>query len=137
MNTVRMAWNKQYHADILWNKQIYADILWSKPLYVDLKKTSNIMLAFNKISNTVKPLLRGHPDKRPTPFERPHDYENLNQHVLISTPDERPPLLKGHISGTNVEASQEGFHCTCIMLIYYERSYNFMKANFIADWFMI
>ena len=61
--------------------------------------------------NTVEPLLRGHPDERPTPLERPHDTVNLNINVLIFTPDKRPPLLKGHFSGANGVASQEGFHC--------------------------
>ena len=46
----------------------------------------------------MQPLLRGHPDKRPTPVERPLDIVNLNINVLISTPDERPPQLKGHFS---------------------------------------
>ena len=58
---------------------------------------------------TVEPLLRGHPDERPPPLERPLDNVNLN--VLISTPDERPPLLKGHFSDAKGVASQEGFHC--------------------------
>ena len=61
---------------------------------------------------TVEPLLRGHPDERPPPLERPPDNVNLNINVLISTPDERPPLLKGHFSGAKGVASQEGFHCT-------------------------
>ena len=65
----------------------------------------------NKI--TVEPLLRGHPDESPTPLERPLDNVNLNINVLISTPDKRPPLLKGHISGAKGVASQEGFHCIC------------------------
>ena len=60
---------------------------------------------------TVEPLLRGHPDERPLPLERPLDKENLNINVLISTPDERPPLLKGHFSDAKGVASQEGFHC--------------------------
>ena len=47
---------------------------------------------------TVEPLLRGHPDERPPPLERPLDNVNLNINVLIFTPDERPPLLKGHFS---------------------------------------
>ena len=59
---------------------------------------------------TVEPLLRGHPDERPTPLERPLDTVNLNINVLISTPDKRPPLLKGHFSDANGSASQEGFH---------------------------
>ena len=60
---------------------------------------------------TVEILLRGHPDKRPTPLERPLDNVNLNINVLMSTPDEWPPLLKGHISAAKGVASQEGFHC--------------------------
>ena len=48
------------------------------------------------IMNTVEPLLRGHPFERPPPLERPLDYVNLDINVLISTPYERPPLLKGH-----------------------------------------
>ena len=62
-------------------------------------------------SYTVEPLLRGHPDERPPPLERPLDNVNLNINVLISTPDERPPLLKGHFSGAKGVASQKGFHC--------------------------
>ena len=63
---------------------------------------------------TVEPLLRGHPDDRPPPLERPPDnlYQIIN--VLIFTPDERPPLLKGHFSGAKGVASQEGFHCIII-----------------------
>ena len=49
--------------------------------------------------STVEPLYRGHPDERPTPLERPLYTANLNINVLISTPDERPPLLKDHFSG--------------------------------------
>ena len=48
--------------------------------------------------NKVEPLLRGQPDERPPPLERPLDNVNLNMNVLISTPDERPPILKGHFS---------------------------------------
>ena len=61
--------------------------------------------------NTVEPLLRGHPDEKPAPLERPLDYVNLNINVLISTPDKRPPLLKGHFPDAKGVASQEGFHC--------------------------
>ena len=32
------------------------------------------------------PLLRGHPDKRPPPLERPIDNVHLNINVFISTP---------------------------------------------------
>ena len=67
--------------------------------------------------NTVEPLLRGHPDERPPPLERPPDNVNLNINVLISTPDERPPLLKGHFSGAKGVASQEGFHCITLSII--------------------
>ena len=62
-------------------------------------------------TSTVEPLLRGHPDERPPPLERPLDIVNLNINVLISTPDERSPLLKGHFSDAKTVASQEGFHC--------------------------
>ena len=64
---------------------------------------------------TVEPLLWGHPDERPTPLKRPLDTGNLNINVLISTSDERPPLLKGHISAAKGVASQEGFHCIVIV----------------------
>ena len=60
---------------------------------------------------TVESLSRGHPDKRPLPMERPLNNINLNISVLISTPDERPPLSKGHFSSAKRTASQEGFHC--------------------------
>ena len=60
----------------------------------------------------MEPLLRGHPDEKPPPLERPLDNVNLDINVLISTPDERPSLLKGHLSGAKGVASQEGFHCT-------------------------
>ena len=54
---------------------------------------------YDMASKTVEPLLRGHPDERPPPLERPLDNVNLYINVLISTPDERPPFLKGHFSG--------------------------------------
>ena len=63
-------------------------------------------------SSTVEPLMRGYPDKRPPPLERPLANINLNINVLIFTPDERPPQLKGHFSDAKGVASQEGFNCT-------------------------
>ena len=60
---------------------------------------------------TLELLLRGHPDERPPPLERPLDNVNLNINVLICTPVERLPLLKGHFSREKGVASQEGFHC--------------------------
>ena len=63
------------------------------------------------VAYTVEPLLRGHPDERPSPLDGPFVNLNLNINVLISTPDERQPLLKGHFSGVKGVASQEGFHC--------------------------
>ena len=57
----------------------------------------------------MEPLMRGYPDKRPTPLERPLDTVTLNLYVLISTPDEKPPLSKVHFSGAKGVASQEGF----------------------------
>ena len=55
----------------------------------------------------------GTPFERPPPLEKPLDSVNLN--VLISTPDERPPLLKGHFSRAKGVASKEGFHCLSIL----------------------
>ena len=57
----------------------------------------------------MEPLLRGHLDETPTPLERSTDNVNLNINIPITTPDEGPTLLKGHISGANLIASQEGF----------------------------
>ena len=62
------------------------------------QKSENINLAYG-INIQWNPFLRGHPDKRPTPLERPLDTVNLNINILISTPDERQPHLKGHFSG--------------------------------------
>ena len=59
-------------------------------------------LSIHKCAETVTkytgPLLRGHPDKRPPTLEIPLDSLNLNINVLIFTPDERPPILKGQFS---------------------------------------
>ena len=59
----------------------------------------------------MEPFLRDHPDERPIPLEKPLENVNLNIHVLIPTPDKRPPFLKGHFSCEKGVASQEGFHC--------------------------
>ena len=56
----------------------------------------------------MEPLLRRHPDERPPYLERPLDNVNLNKNELISTPDKRPPLLKGHFSDAKGVASPEG-----------------------------
>ena len=57
----------------------------------------NISTNFLHWLSTVEPLSRDHPDARAPPLERPFNYVNLNIiNVLISTLDERPPLLKGH-----------------------------------------
>ena len=45
---------------------------------------------------------------RPTVWEA--DSVNLNINVLISTPEERPPLFKGHFSDAKGVTSHEGFH---------------------------
>ena len=63
----------------------------------------------------MEPLLRGHPDERPPPLERPLGNVNLNINVLIFTPNKRPPLLKGHFSDAKGVASQDGFHCIYII----------------------
>ena len=54
----------------------------------------------------MEPLLRGHPDERSPPLQRPLDNVNLNINVLIFTPDKRSPLLKGHFSDAKMVASQ-------------------------------
>ena len=46
----------------------------------------------DRFLHTVEPLLRGHPNERPSPLETPLNNVNLNKNVLISTPDQRPPL---------------------------------------------
>ena len=57
-----------------------------------------------------------------TPFEMSYCQETipstkatsqseLNMKVFIISPEERPPILKGYISGAKWVASQEGFYC--------------------------
>ena len=56
--------------------------------------------------------LRGHPDDRPLPLERPIDNVNLKINVLNSTSDERPtPLKRSPSLCKKGVASQEGFRC--------------------------
>ena len=83
---------------------------------------------------TVEPLLRGHPDERPPPLERPLDDVNLNIIVLITTPDERPPLLKGHFSDAKGVASQEGFHCTSFRNVFSVSTYKYIFDIFDSRW---
>ena len=44
-----------------------------------------------RTSFTVEPLLRGHPDEKPTPLQRPLSNIYLNINVLIYIPDEIHP----------------------------------------------
>ena len=81
----------------------------------EIEISSNLSNYIFKVS-TVEPLLRGHPDERPPPLERPLANINLNINVLISTPDKRPPLF----SDAKGVASQEGFHCIKGILNYFE-----------------
>ena len=52
-----------------------------------------------KKAHAVEPSLRGHLEERPSLLERPY-CNKIFQHlsVLISAPNERPSLFKGHIS---------------------------------------
>ena len=65
----------------------------------------------------MEPLFRGHPDERPTSLERSLDNVLISTpvfvliNVLISTPQERPLLLKGQFSVAKGVTSQEGCHC--------------------------
>ena len=72
-----------------------------------------IFSSFNNhnLQYTVEPLMSGHPDKRPIPPEKSMVNVYLKIDVLIFTPDERPPLLKNHLSGAKEVTLQEGFHC--------------------------
>ena len=95
---------------------------------------SNSSLCFT-FFYTVEPLLRGHPDERPPPLERPLDDVNLNINVLISTPDKRPPLFKGHFSDAKRVASQEGFHCTFYELSYFSKHPVYFMIVIISIYF--
>ena len=68
------------------------------------------------LKSSVEPLLRGHPFKRPIPMERSQDNVDLNINILISIPDERPPLLKSHFSCAKGVASQDRYHCSLYYL---------------------
>ena len=54
-----------------------------------------------------------------------------NMNVLSSTPDERPLLLKDHVSGSKGVAPQEGFHCysykSILLKILKYGKYTFLK----------
>ena len=65
----------------------------------------------------MEPLLRGYPVERPPSLCGHLTSHNVKLHInaLISTPDERPPFLRGHFSDAKGVASQEGFHCICIL----------------------
>ena len=56
----------------------------------DSLTSSRLDELLQNLNDTVEPLLRGLPDKRPTL----HDNVNLSINVLISTPDQRPSLLR-------------------------------------------
>ena len=82
--------------------------------------------------NTVEPLLRGHPDERPTTLERPLDNVNLNKNVLISTVMRSNPFLKAtflvqmgwpHKTGSNVVQ----------ILLYPEYLSSFLPVPQVAD----
>ena len=72
----------------------------------------------------MEPPLRGHPDERPPSLERPLNNVNLNINVLISTPDERPPLLKGHFSDAKGVASPVHFNNELIFRSVFSHSYH-------------
>ena len=61
--------------------------------------TSRKVMVTTDVYIYMEPLLKVHPDERPPPLERPLDNVNLNINVLISSPDEKPPLLICHFSG--------------------------------------
>ena len=65
----------------------------------------------------MEPLLRGHPDERPSPLEKPLDNVNLDINEFIYAPDDRSSLLKGHFSDAKRVASQEEFYCTYIYMV--------------------
>ena len=67
------------------------------------------------------------PRQEAAPLQRPLNNVNLNINVYISTPNKRPPLLKGHFSGEKGVASQDRFHCK---LFTYTRSI-WSKRNLI------
>ena len=75
----------------------------------------------------MEPLLGGNPDERPPPLERPLDNANVNINVLIFTPDERPPLLKGLFSDAKGVALHEGFHC--IYKLHFDTNINKLSHN--------
>ena len=61
-------------------------------------------LVYQLVIYTVEPLLRGHPDERPLPLERPLVNVNLNINVLIFL-----PLTRGHPSWKATFLMQKGW----------------------------
>ena len=59
----------------------------------------------NIYKNIILTEYSGGPFERPPLLERPLGKVNLNINIFFSTSDERPPLLKGHFSGTQGVAS--------------------------------
>ena len=98
-------WNVKYADQGEYRCTLNTDPVMSKVVMLYVKGQYKLIFKKKIFGDTVEPFLRGHPD------ERPLDYVNLNINVLISTPDERPPVLKGHFSSAKEVASQEGFHC--------------------------
>ena len=60
----------------------------------------------------------------------PHFNVNLNINVLISTPEKRPLLLKGHFSVAKGVASKEGLHLNTYINTYCQ-SLLFVHLDFI------
>ena len=75
-----------------------------------------------------KPLfLRANPSGKATgPSKHQHE-------ILISIPDERLHLLKGHISGTKGVASQEWFHCL-LQIPCVKMTFNLLANYVLHEW---
>ena len=96
-------------------------------------KQSDYLWFEHSIVYIVEPLLRGHPDGRPPPLERPLDNVNLIINVLIFTPDKyRPPLLKGPFSDVKGMVSQEGSHCIACWLVLYVFMHVYVSCIYLS-----